>query len=153
MNQQEDIPQETQQNTSSNDNQPLEDDGEKKNSKTTIDTLAELQFEFLKQISTLALLSAGGIITLIRTVFADIPDLTYAFWSIGLLIVSALTALTAQQYLVERYGEQIESEKEEYLFPKVFSRTRKIERFLQNIAVAFLAIGIGLFAGFVIGSW
>jgi hypothetical protein len=50
----------------------------------------QLQFDYLKQISTLALACAGGEITLLHTVFLAAPYKVIAYLSILLLLLATI---------------------------------------------------------------
>lgn len=66
------------------------------------DTVAELFFDFLRQLSTLSLAAAGGTVTLMQTVFADSERQALLVGGVVALFLSALFALQTQQVLVER---------------------------------------------------
>jgi len=66
------------------------------------DTVAELFFDFLRQLSTLSLAAAGGTVTLMQTVFTDSERQALLVGGVAALFLAALFALQTQQVLVER---------------------------------------------------
>jgi hypothetical protein len=116
------------------------------------DLAYQLRFELLRHISTMSFLSAGGAITLLQTTLADQEVTVLALSGLAFLIGAALTAFTAQSFLVDRLGEEIDGDEREYLLPPIIPRTRKIERFNQLAAGAQLGLGLGLFAAYASGA-
>ncbi len=66
------------------------------------DTVAQLFFDFLRQLSTLSLAAAGGTVTLMQTAFADSEQQPLLLGGTAALFLAALFALQTQQVLVER---------------------------------------------------
>ncbi|WP_412063653.1 hypothetical protein [Rubrivirga sp. IMCC45206] len=66
------------------------------------DTVAQLFFDFLRQLSTLSLAAAGGTVTLMQTVLAESASQGLLVGGVAALFLAALFALQTQQVLVER---------------------------------------------------
>lgn len=66
------------------------------------DTVAQLFFDFLRQLSTLSLAAAGGTVTLMQTVFAGSEYQALLVGGVVALFIAAIFALQTQQVLVER---------------------------------------------------
>ena len=78
----------------------LEDEPE-----VSADTVAELFFDFLRQLSTLSLAAAGGAVTLMQTVLAESEHQAMLVGGVVALFLAALSALQTQQVLVERLAQ------------------------------------------------
>ncbi|WP_412067142.1 hypothetical protein [Rubrivirga sp. IMCC43871] len=70
------------------------------------DTVAQLFFDFLRQLSTLSLAAAGGTVTLMQTVLAESQSQGLLVAGVAALFLAALFSLQTQQVLVERLAGQ-----------------------------------------------
>lgn len=59
------------------------------------------EYDFLKQLTTLALFGLGGIVTLAGSIFAEVENKRDLAVAAGLLVVAAVTALQGQNALVD----------------------------------------------------
>lgn len=107
--------------------------------------VAQLIFDFLRQLSTLSLAAAGGVVTLMQTVLDESEHQVFLIVSIVALFLAAIFALQTQQVLVERLAEGTRTLKpaktavERYNMP----RTPKTERVLTYLAFGLFGTGIG----------
>lgn len=115
-----------------------------KRPEVSADTVAELLFDFLRQLSTLSLAAAGGTVTLMQTVFAESEQQALLVGGVVALFLAALFALQTQQVLVERLAEETETLKPARgrLSKLKMKRTPAAEQRLM--AVAFVLFGVGV---------
>jgi hypothetical protein len=67
-----------------------------------VDEITKLRFEFYKNVSTLALATVGGAITIVHTLFSNVADKVTAYIAIGCFIAAAISIHGAQEVLVNR---------------------------------------------------
>lgn len=108
------------------------------------DTIAYLSFDFLKQIATLALATAGGSVTLLQTVLANSPSRPFMMLACGLLVLSALCSLQAQQILVERLRVSGDHDVSAFSRKLKLPRTAKTERAITIVSFSMFGAGLGL---------
>ena len=108
--------------------------------------VAQLAFDFFRQLSTLSLAAAGGAITLTQTALAEsLYQGMVVAGSVGLFL-AALFALQAQQILVERLAAETEILRPpETLLNKLqMKRTAATERRMVYISFGLFGLGAGL---------
>lgn len=117
------------------------------------DTIAFLSFDFLKQLATLALATAGGSITLLQTVLAGSSSRPLMILASGLLVLSALFSLQAQQILVERLRSTLANDEDTTGGRFKLPRTAKVESRITIVAFAMFGAGLGLAISAMAGVW
>ena len=106
------------------------------------DIVVTLSFNFLNQLTTLSLASAGGAITLLQISITSPKAKLLAYIATGVLFFAATLALQAQQILVERIRSN-SSAYTDLSFKKLkLSRTVKMEE--RMTAASFIMFGIGI---------
>jgi hypothetical protein len=115
----------------------------------------QLQFDYLKQISTLALACAGGEITLLHTVFLAAPYKVIAYLSILLLLLATILCTEAQEILVDRLAERAKFPRTIFWSLRIFGipRTQRMQQSMASIAGMLFGAGILIFVAFVLGSY
>ncbi|MEM8556813.1 MAG: hypothetical protein AAF809_03385 [Bacteroidota bacterium] len=110
------------------------------------DTVAELLFDFLRQLSTLSLAAAGGTVTLMQTVFADSERQGLLVGGVVALFLAALFALQTQQVLVERLasGTRTLRPSDGWLSRLKMRRSSSNEQRLMYLAFGLFGVGIAL---------
>ena len=108
--------------------------------------VAQLVFDFLRQLSTLSLAAAGGTVTLMQTALADSAYQGLLVGGVAALFLAALSALQTQQVLVERLAEGTRTLRpaDTPLERFKMKRTPKTERVLTYVSFALFGLGIGL---------
>ena len=72
---------------------------------TAAEEHAKMRLAFYQNLRTLAVASLGGEVTLLNTVFLTVVSKTAAYFSIAALIFSAISALGAEEALLNRVSE------------------------------------------------
>ena len=105
----------------------------------TADQFAETRaYDFLKHLTTLSIISIGGILGLLQNDSVDFPDQTIMV-SIGAIGLAAITSLIVNGTLV---GEPLSGKP-----AGKYSLTPKRLYYLQSIAVLMFLFGAGVFTG------
>ena len=110
------------------------------------DMVAQLFFDFLRQLSTLSLAAAGGTVTLMQTVFADSEQQAVLVGGVVALFLAALFALQTQQVLVERLAQGTQTLKPDggWLAKLKMNRTSANEQRLMYLAFGLFGAGLAL---------
>lgn len=110
------------------------------------DTVAQLFFDFLRQLSTLSLAAAGGTVTLMQTVFADSERQALLVGGVVALFLAALFALQTQQVLVERLASGTRTMRPDggRLDRLKMKRTSANEQRLMYISFGLFGVGVTL---------
>ncbi|WP_143536733.1 hypothetical protein [Rubricoccus marinus] len=110
------------------------------------DMVAQLFFDFLRQLSTLSLAAAGGTVTLMQTVFADSEQQAVLVGGVIALFLAALFALQTQQVLVERLAQGTQTLKPDggWLAKLKMNRTSANEQRLMYLAFGLFGAGLAL---------
>jgi hypothetical protein len=106
------------------------------------DTVAALSFDFLKQLTTLSLASAGGAITLLQVAISAPKAKYLAYVATGLLFLAAVLALQAQQILVERLKAPTSAQGDASFRKLKFERTARTQA--RMTMGSFLMFGAGV---------
>ncbi|OZC02052.1 hypothetical protein BSZ36_03075 [Rubricoccus marinus] len=108
--------------------------------------VAQLFFDFLRQLSTLSLAAAGGTVTLMQTVFADSEQQAVLVGGVIALFLAALFALQTQQVLVERLAQGTQTLKPDggWLAKLKMNRTSANEQRLMYLAFGLFGAGLAL---------
>ena len=107
--------------------------------------VAQLLFDFLRQLSTLSLAGAGGTVTLLQTVFADSEQEGLLVAGAAVFFLAALFALQTQQVFVERLAAETRTLRPHQTAIERFSmaRTPRTERVLTYVSFALFGVGVG----------
>lgn len=110
------------------------------------DTVAQLFFDFLRQLSTLSLAAAGGTVTLMQTVLADAERRPILVGAVIALFLAALAALQTQQVLVERLARHTRTLRpdEGWLGRLKMNRTAANEQRLMYVSFGLFGLGVAL---------
>lgn len=106
------------------------------------DTVAFLSFDYLKQLTSLSLASAGGAITLLQVAITAPVAKLLAYLSAGVLFLAAIFALQAQQILVERLRVNSVTYREITFNKLKMTRNEKTEG--RITAASFFLFGAGV---------
>lgn len=110
----------------------------------SLDTAVSLSFDYLKQLSTLALGAAGGLVTLVQFMEGGRTFHLKAMLAVGALFLSAFLAFLTQYSLVDRISQQHGVLKKAGGKPCPQDKAKKLERAFTAIAIGLLGIGIGM---------
>jgi hypothetical protein len=119
----------------------------------SLDTAVGLSFDYLKQLGTIAMTAAGGLIALAQFVDGDKKFFIKIMIATSLMFISALLAFLSQFSLVQRVRQAHSllrhSEKE----PHPYEKVKKMESLFEGVALWLLSIsmGIAVYALFVVG--
>lgn len=115
------------------------------------DTVAQLFFDFLRQLSTLSLAAAGGTVTLMQTVFEDSEQQALLVGGVVALFLAALSALQTQQVLVERLARDTRTLRPDggWLDRLKMNRTSANEQRLMYLSFMLFGLGVAL-VGFAV---
>ena len=116
------------------------------------DTIASLSFDFLKQLATLALATAGGTVTLLQTVLLESSARPLMILATGLLVVSALFSLQAQQILVERLRAGSSNYSDSAVGRFKLPRTATAEGRIAILSFAMFGAGLGVAVLAMVGA-
>jgi hypothetical protein len=129
----------------------------------SLDTIASLSFDFLKQLSTLSLASAGGVITLLETSLTAPKARLFGYLAGGvvclgkranrkLLFLAAILALQAQQILVERLRSGSLDYNDAKFSRVKLGRSGKTEQRITMTSFLMFGIGVGLLIGSLLSN-
>ena len=113
-------------------------------SPVSLDTAVGLSFDYLKQLGTIAMTAAGGLIALVQFVEGDKAFFVKIMVATSLMFVSALLAFLAQFSLVQRvrqthallrHGDSAKHPEE---------KARKMENLFEGLALWLLSISMGI---------
>ena len=110
----------------------------------SLDTAVGLSFDYLKQLGTISMTAAGGLIALVQFVDGDKRFFVKIMIATGLLFLSALLAFFVQFSLIDRVRQSHEilrkSERQSYNH----ASAKKLERLFEGSALWLLSIGMGI---------
>jgi uncharacterized membrane protein YedE/YeeE len=93
-----------------------------------------LDYDFMKQVATLALAALGGVVTFAGSIFADVPDKDAMWLSAGLFAAAAIASFQAQDSIVRRV--------------RLGQVADWRYRAWRSVAVGGLGVGAGVLLGF-----
>ncbi len=119
------------------------------------DTVAELFFDFLRQLSTLSLAAAGGSVTLMQTALADSDNQAMLVGGVVSLFLAALFALQTQQVLVERLAQGTRTLRPDdgVLGRLKMTRSSANEQRLMYVSFGLFGLGLGLVGVAVVSDY
>lgn len=117
----------------------------------SLDTAVELSFDYLKQLGTVAMTAAGGLIALVQFVDGDKKFFIKIMAAAGLMFLSALLAFFVQFSLMDRIrqGHEILRKRERADYPH--AGAKKLERLFEGLALWLLSISMGIALQALIG--
>ncbi len=106
--------------------------------------VAQLVFDFLRQLSTLSLAAAGGAVTLMQTALADSEFQGALIGGVASLFLAAIFSLQTQQVFVERLAHKTRTLKPAKTAVERFNmkRTPKTERVLTYLSFGLFGLGV-----------
>lgn len=110
----------------------------------SLDTAVGLSFDYLKQLGTISMTAAGGLIALVQFVDGDKRFFVKIMIATGFLFLSALLAFFVQFSLIDRVRQSHEilrkSERQSYNR----ASAKKLERLFEGSALWLLSFGMGV---------
>lgn len=110
----------------------------------SLDTAVGLSFDYLKQLGTISMTAAGGLIALAQFVDGDKKFFVKIMIATGLMFLSALLAFFVQFSLIDRIRQSHEilrkSERQSY----THAGAKKLERLFEGLALWLLSISMGI---------
>lgn len=118
---------------------PSQDDTQQ----VSLDTAAGLSYDYLKQLGTIAMTAAGGLIALVQFVEGDKRFFVKIMIATSMMFLAALLAFLAQYSLVDRLRQahrvlQIAKPRSSY------ASAKKAEKIYEGLALWLLSISMGI---------
>lgn len=110
----------------------------------SLDTAVTLSFDYLKQLGTIAMTAAAGLIALIQFVDGDKKFFFKIMVATGLLFLSALMAFFVQFSLMDRIRQSHELLRRNERADAPNRESRRFERLLEGAALWLLSISMGI---------
>lgn len=117
---------------------------EESRDQVSLDTAISLSADYLKQLTTLALMAAGGLVTLVQFMEGGRNFQLKVMLAVGALFLSAFLAFLAQFSLVDRISQQHDALNKAGRKPYPRDQAKKLERSFTVIAIGLLGIGTGM---------
>ena len=110
----------------------------------SLDTAVELSFDYLKQLGTIAMTAAGGLIALVQFVEGDESFFIKMMVATGFMFMSALLAFFVQFSLIDRIRQShaVLRKDERKKYPHLAAK--KLERIFEGLALWLLSISMGV---------
>ncbi|MCC6316536.1 MAG: hypothetical protein IT361_02505 [Gemmatimonadaceae bacterium] len=112
--------------------------------KVSLDTAVGLSFDYLKQLGTIAMTTAGGLIALGQFVDGDRKFFIKIMIATGMLFLSALLAFLVQFSLIDRVRQSHEILRHGEQPSQPVSSAKRLEKRFEGLALWLLAIGMGV---------
>lgn len=109
----------------------------------SLDTAAGLSYDYLKQLGTIAMTAAGGLIALVQFVEGDKRFFVKAMIATSMMFLAALLAFFAQYSLVDRLRQAHEVLRNGKPNHDQES-AKKAEKIYEGVALWLLSIGMGI---------
>lgn len=110
----------------------------------SLDTAVTLSFDYLKQLGTIAMTAAAGLIALVQFVDGDKKFFYKIMVATGLLFLSALAAFFVQFSLMDRIRQSHELLRKHERVDYPHRQTKRFERVLEGAALWLLSIAMGI---------
>lgn len=117
----------------------------------SLDTAVELSFDYLKQLGTVAMTAAGGLIALVQFVDGDKKFFIKIMLAAGLMFLSALLAFFVQFSLMDRIRQSHEILRKRERTDYPHAGAKKLERLFEGLALWLLSISMGIALQALIG--
>lgn len=123
-------------------------------SSISLDTAVGLSFDYLKQLGTIAMAAAGGLIALAQFVDGNEKFFVKMMIATSFLFISACLAFLAQFSLVQRVRHTHSLLRTNEKEPQSHEKAKKLENIYEGAALWLLSfsMGIALYALFVDGA-
>lgn len=110
----------------------------------SLDTAVTLSFDYLKQLGTIAMTAAAGLITLVQFVDGDKKFFVKVMFAAGGMFLSALLAFFVQFSLMDRirHGHELLRRGEKLGY--THQGAKRMERLFEGTALWILSISIGI---------
>lgn len=110
----------------------------------SLDTAVELSFDYLKQLGTIAMTAAAGLIALLQFADGDKKFFMKIMIAAGLMFLSALMAFFVQFSLMDRIRHGHEALRRNERLSYSQAGARKLERIFEGLALWLLSISMGI---------
>jgi len=110
----------------------------------SLDTAVTLSFDYLKQLGTIAMTAAAGLIALVQFVDGDRKFFYKIMVATGLLFLSALAAFFVQFSLMDRIRQSHDLLRKHERVDYPHRQTKRFERWLEGAALWLLSIAMGI---------
>ncbi|KRD39151.1 hypothetical protein ASE35_01905 [Lysobacter sp. Root916] len=110
----------------------------------SLDTAVTLSFDYLKQLGTVAMTAAAGLIALVQFVDGDKKFFIKVMIAASLMFLSALLAFFVQFSLMDRIrqGHELLRKREAAGYPHLGAK--RLERVFEGLALWLLSISMGI---------
>lgn len=113
-------------------------------SHVSLDTAVTLSFDYLKQLGTIAMTAAAGLIALVQFVEGDKKFFVKLMIAASLMFLSALLAFFVQFSLMDRIRQSHEILRKSEHASYSHKSAMKLERLFEGTALWTLSIGMGI---------
>ncbi|MFA7332156.1 MAG: hypothetical protein WC326_13890 [Candidatus Delongbacteria bacterium] len=110
----------------------------------SLETAISLSFDYLKQLTTLALAAAGGLVTLVQFIEGDRNFHLKVILAVSALFLSAFVAFITQYSLVDRISLQHKLLRKTEITSYSHDKAMKAERIYTLTALSLLGLGTGM---------
>lgn len=110
----------------------------------SLDTAVTLSFDYLKQLGTIAMTAAAGLIALVQFVEGDRKFFIKLMIAAGLMFLSALLAFLVQFSLMDRIRQSHDILRKSEQPSYSHNSAKKLERLFEGLALWTLSIGMGI---------
>lgn len=110
----------------------------------SLDTAIGLSFDYLKQLGTISMTAAGGLIALVQFVEGDRRFFVKIMIATALMFLSALMAFFVQLSMIDRIRQGHEALRSDRRTLYTQAGARRLERVFEGAALWLLSIGVGM---------
>lgn len=110
----------------------------------SLDTAVGLSFDYLKQLGTISMTAAGGLIALVQFVDGDKKFFIKIMVATGLMFLSALLAFFVQFSLIDRIRQSHDILRKGERRSYAHASAKRLERLFERSALWLLSIGMGI---------
>jgi hypothetical protein len=112
--------------------------------RVSLDMAVNLHFEYLKQLGTIALMAAGGLMALAQFAQGDKRFFLKIMLATALMLLSALLSFLAQIFLMDRIRQSHSMLRQEGRRIDSSHSSKKLEKRFEGVAIFLLCISIGM---------
>lgn len=110
----------------------------------SLDTAVGLSFDYLKQLGTISMTAAGGLIALVQFVDGDKRFFVKIMIATSMMFLSALLSFFVQFSLVQRIRQRHELLRSSERPSSTQAGAQRLERLFEGVALWLLSIGMGV---------
>jgi len=110
----------------------------------SLDTAIGLSFDYLKQLGTISMTAAGGLIALGQFVDGDKKFFLKIMIATGLMFLSALLAFFVQFSLIDRIRQSHEILRHRERQSYTLASAKRMEKLFEGLALWLLALSVGM---------